>query len=150
MRARRAAARRHRVAHSSVTSFSAQYQNTPGGGGALRSPGAFDPMPLRLTLIALVLGVVTMCGCQQGTAFQSEPQRPHAAANLVARVSLGRTTASDIERQFGTADERAPDGSLVYRFETVRSRGGRTRTQNETITLRFAGGVLSKICRTRS
>ena len=101
-------------------------------------------MPLRLTLIALVLGVVTMCGCRQGTAFQSEPQRPHAAAALVAQVSLGRTTASDIERQFGTADERAPDGSLIDPFETVRSRGGRTRTQNETITLRFAGGVLSK------
>ena len=133
-----------------MTSSRAQCQNTPGGGGALRSPGALGTVPLRLTLIALVLGVVTMCGCRQGTAFQSEPQRPHAVADLVAQVSLGRTTAGDIERQFGAADERAPDGSLVYRFETVRSRGGRTRTQNETITLRFAGGVLSKICRTRS
>ena len=51
---------------------------------------------------------------------------------------------------YWVARQYAPDGSLVYRFETARNRGGRTRARNETVTLRFAGGVLSKICRTRS
>jgi len=107
-------------------------------------------MSLRLTLIALVLSAATMGGCQQGTASQSGSERPRAAADLVTRVSLGQTTAGDAERQFGAADERTPDGSLVYRFQTVRHRGGQTRTRTETVTLRFADGVLSKICRNRS
>src|SRR4029453_11104480 len=104
-------------------------------------------MAARLTLMALVLCAATLCGCSQGTAPQSGPRRPRrGGAGVVARGSLGHTTADDAERQFGAPDERAGDGSLVYRFETVRRRGGQTRTETETVTLRFARGVGSKIC----
>ena len=101
-------------------------------------------------MLALVLCAATVCGCGQGTASQSGPQRPRAVADLVTQVSPGHTTADDVERQFGAPDERAGDGSLIYRFETVRRRGGQTRTETETVTLRFARGVVSKICRKRS
>src|SRR5262245_23793360 len=53
-----------------------------------------------------MLAATTMCGCQQGTASQSAAERPRAAEELVRQVSLGHTTASDVEQQFGTADER--------------------------------------------
>jgi len=69
-------------------------------------------------------------------------------AELIRQVSLGQTTAADAERLFGAADDSQPDGSLVYRFARTRSRDGQEST--ETVTLRFANGVLSKICRTRS
>jgi hypothetical protein len=63
-------------------------------------------------------------------------------------VSLGQTTAADAERQFGLADDRPPDGSLVYRFTSTRS--GEEAAATETVPIRFERGVLSRICRTRS
>jgi hypothetical protein len=42
------------------------------------------------------------------------------------------------------------DGALIYRFETTRQRGERLQTEAETVTFRFAGGKLAKVCRTRS
>jgi len=91
---------------------------------------------------------VALCACARGNASQA--QRPRHAAELVQHVSLGYTTAADVERQFGVADERPPDGSLVYRFERRRDQGGMTVTDAETVTLRFERGVLSKVYRTRS
>jgi len=101
---------------------------------------------LLYALIALLLSAVIVCGCDPRTAFPS--RRPAAAAELVKQVSLGHTTAADAERLFGAADDRPPDGSLVYRFARTRSRDGQEAT--DTVTLRFANGLLSKICRTRS
>jgi len=71
-------------------------------------------------------------------------------AEAVRQLHLGQMTASDIEQRFGVADERMADGALVYRFETTRQRGERRQTQAETVTFRFAGGKLAKVCRTRS
>jgi hypothetical protein len=65
-------------------------------------------------------------------------------------VAVGQTTAADIEQRFGRADERPPDGSLVYRFRKAHHEGSRLDTETETVTLRFERGVLQKICRARS
>jgi hypothetical protein len=59
------------------------------------------------------------------------------------------TTAYDVERQFGVADEHAPDGALVYHFHAAGRDPGRD-DRTEAVTLRFERGVLSKICRARS
>jgi hypothetical protein len=69
--------------------------------------------------------------------------------DAIRQVHLGQTTAGDLEQQFGTPDERAADGALVYRFATTRTRGDRTRTEEESVTFRFADGRLAKICRAR-
>jgi hypothetical protein len=105
-------------------------------------------LSLARALIALMLSAVILCGCQSGAASPS--RRPPDAAELVRQVSLGRTTAPDVERQFGVADDRPADGSLVYQFARTRGHGEPVRTETETVTLHFAHGVLSKICRTRS
>lgn len=69
-------------------------------------------------------------------------------ADAVRQVHLGQTTPSHIEQRFGVADEKTADGALVYRFETTRQHG--ERMEAETVTFRFAGGKLAKVCRTRS
>jgi hypothetical protein len=76
-------------------------------------------------------------------------QRPRDGSAVVRRVQIGRTTADDVERQFGVADEHAPDGALVYHLHAA-GRDSEKHDRSETVTLRFARGVLSKICRTRS
>src|SRR5436309_4389273 len=63
---------------------------------------------------------------------------------VLEQMSFGQSTPADVERVFGAADERPPDGSLVYRTED------RRRRETESVTFRFEGGVLSRICRTRS
>jgi hypothetical protein len=40
--------------------------------------------------------------------------------------------------------------ALVYRFETTRQRRERVQTEAETVTFRFVGGKLAKVCRRRS
>jgi hypothetical protein len=95
-----------------------------------------------------VLSAAAVCGCERGNASQA--QRPRNSAELVQQVHLGHTTPADVERQFGIADERSPDGSLIYRFERRRAQGEGTVTETETVTLRFARGVLNKVCRNRS
>lgn len=93
-----------------------------------------------------MLAAVALCGCGAGDAQPT--QRPPDAAALVERVTIGRTTADDITREFGVADERAPDGALVYHLRAAgRDRGKADR--GETVTLRFERGVLSRICRAR-
>ena len=102
----------------------------------------------RLILIALALaGAVGGWSCGHGEAA---PARPRNAAEAVRQVHLGQTTPSDVEQRFGVADEKTADGALVYRFETTRQRGERMQTEAETVTFRFAGGKLARVCRTRS
>ena len=106
-------------------------------------------MSIRLTLIALALaGAVGGWSCERSEATPA--RRPRDATEAIRQVQLGHTTPSDVEQRFGAADERTPDGALVYRFETTRQRGERRQTQAETVTFRFAGGKLAKVCRTRS
>ena len=105
-------------------------------------------MSLRLTLIAL--GLVSSVGVWSCGHGEAAPARPRNAAEAVRQVRLGQTTPGDIEHRFGVADERMADGALVYRFETTRQRGERMQTEAETVTFRFAGGKLAKVCRTRS
>ena len=88
-----------------------------------------------------------MWSCGHGEAA---PARPRSVAEAVRQVHLGQTTPSDIEHRFGVADERMADGALVYRFETSRKRGEHLQTEAKTVTFRFAGGKLAKVCRTRS
>jgi hypothetical protein len=103
---------------------------------------------LRLTLIALALGsAMGGWSCEHGAAA---PARPRDAADAVRQVRLGQTTPSTLEERFGAADQHAPDGALIYRFETTRRHGSEMRTEVETVTFHFASGTLSKVCRTRS
>ena len=51
-------------------------------------------------------------------------------------MSFGQSTPADVERVFGAADERPPDGSLVYRTED------RRRRETESVTFRFEGGLI--------
>jgi hypothetical protein len=103
----------------------------------------------RLTLIALALAsAVAGWSCERGEATPAG--RPRSAADAVRQVRLGQTTPSAIEQRFGAADQHAPDGALVYRFETTRRHGAEMRTEVETVTFHFASGTLSKVCRTRS
>ena len=106
-------------------------------------------MSFRSSLIALALaGAVGGWSCERSEATPA--RRPRDATEAIRQVQLGHTTPSDVEQRFGAADERTPDGALVYRFETTRQRGERRQTQAETVTFRFAGGKLAKVCRTRS
>ena len=106
-------------------------------------------MSFRSTLIALALaGAVGGWSCERSEATPA--RRPRDATEAIRQVQLGHTTPSDVEQRFGAADERTPDGALVYRFETTRQRGERMQTEAETVTFRFAGGKLAKVCRTRS
>jgi len=62
------------------------------------------------------------------------------------RVTLGQTTADQVERLFGAPDERGPDGALIYRSPVPRADAP---ARAESVTFRFERGVLSKICRNR-
>jgi hypothetical protein len=106
----------------------------------------------RRTLIALALaGAVGGWGCGGGDPDPPPAaHRPLDASDAIRQVRLGQTTPRDIEQQFGAADDRTADGGLVYRFETTRRRGGQMQTEAETVTFRFTGERLSKVCRTRS
>jgi len=84
-----------------------------------------------------------------GTVRPRRP-RPRTVAEAVRQVHLRQTTPSDVEKRFGVADEKTSDGALTYRFETTRTHGERRQTEAETVTFRFAGGRLVKVCRTRS
>ena len=104
-------------------------------------------MPARLTFLACLLAAAAVCGCARDVA---QAQRPRNASDLVRQVAVGQTTAADVEQRFGLPDDRPPDRSLVYRFRAAPHDGPRVDTDTETVTLRFARGVLQKICRARS
>src|SRR5262249_25544007 len=114
-----------------------------------RAPRVARVVSLRLTLIALALtSAMAAWSCGRGEATPGG--RPRDASEAVRQVRLGQTTPSAIEQRFGAADRHAPDGALIYQFETTRRHGAVMRTEVETVTFHFASGTLSKICRTRS
>jgi hypothetical protein len=94
-----------------------------------------------------MLAAVVLCGCEGRNGGPT--QRPRDGAAVVRRVTIGRTTPYDVEREFGVADEHAPDGALVYHLHAAGRDPGKD-DRSEAVTLRFERGVLSKICRARS
>jgi hypothetical protein len=100
-----------------------------------------------------------LAGC--GRSVATEVRGHHIKQSALAALHLEHTTASDIETQFGEPDERAADGAVTYRYATVRQlhpqvagwtlpiSTGEEVTEH-TVTFHFKGGVLNRICRTRS
>jgi len=85
--------------------------------------------------------VTVLAAC--GEQAERRATRPPIRGRVLEQMSFGQSTPADVERVFGAADERPPDGSLVYRTED------RRRRETESVTFRFEGGVLSRICRSR-
>ncbi|HYV56920.1 MAG TPA: hypothetical protein VE911_05210 [Candidatus Nitrosopolaris sp.] len=97
-----------------------------------------------LLLAALAVTVVRVAYPPRGASgVHSAAIRPADLGRLV----FGQTNGGDVERLFGTPDERAVDGALTYRAALVSRRAG---GEGETVTFRFKNGVLSRICRSRS
>jgi hypothetical protein len=90
-------------------------------------------------------GLVLAAACGASGASVGD-SHPITAADL-DRLRFGQTTPAEVQDTFGAPDERAADGSLVYRERRVGSPG---RSRRETVTFRFQDGVLRKVCRTRS
>jgi len=120
----------------------------PLGARALR---AITPA-LAALVASLTLGA---CERESRTTLTGHPVR----GRDLARLTIGRSTAGDVERVLGAPDERAPDGALVYRAAAVRSRAlriagvawrtGEDVTSRRVARFRFADGVLAQICRER-
>ncbi len=104
-------------------------------------------------MAALAVAALLSCERESRTTLTGHPVRPHEVANL----TIGKSTPQDVERLLGPPDERAPDGSLVYRATALRRSGrsiaGFTWNASEEVlsereaTFRFASGVLRQICR---
>lgn len=94
---------------------------------------------------SLILAAVALAGCDRSVAHETKP--PRIPRDLHSHVTLGTTTPGDVERLFGAPDQRAEDGALVYESERTRKSG---KTERETTTFRFEGGVLNKVCQSRS
>lgn len=143
MPAQRPAATRRRAERSSTPARARATE------GAAAAPSAWRHGSLRAALIAFALASAGGgWSCQRGDA--AADRRPSSATDAIRQVHLGQTTPSDLEQRFGVADQHAPDGALIYRFETTRRHGPEMRTEIEIVTFRFAGGTLSKVCRTHS
>jgi hypothetical protein len=111
-------------------------------------------MAIAVTLIAGAL----LFGCEgeSRTVLTGHTVR----ARDLAKVTIGRSTVADVERVFGPPDERAPDGSLVYRATAVRRSARRLGgvplgsseevVSRRTAKFRFADGILTQVCRERS
>jgi hypothetical protein len=95
-------------------------------------------------LAAVLVASVGIAACDRSVAETKPPRLPR---DFHSRVTLGTTTPADVERLFGAPDQRAEDGSLVYGSDHTRPSG---KVEHETTTFRFDGGVLSKICQSRS
>jgi hypothetical protein len=98
----------------------------------------------------LVAAVLALAGCGRSAADE-RPSGPTSRIRIPrdvhSKVELGATTPAAIEQLFGAPDQRAADGALVYENQRVRPNG---KTERETTTFRFQGGVLSKVCQSRS
>jgi hypothetical protein len=90
--------------------------------------------------VAGIGAAVALCGCNR---VRNDPPARRLPAGVLDQMRIGQTTPAEVERLLGGPDEHAPDGALVYRV-------ARPRHETETVTFRFAGGVLSRICRARS
>lgn len=93
----------------------------------------------------LLAAVVALSACDRSGAREVEPRL--ALRDVHSHVKLGTTTPADVERLFGAPDQRAEDGALVYESQHARRSG---TVDHETTTFRFEGGVLSKVCQSRS
>jgi len=109
---------------------------------ALRSASSVGKTGLLLAAFAATLVRVAY---QPGGA--SGVHAPAIRPADLHRLVFGQTTGDDVERLFGTPDERAGDDALTYRAALVSRRAG---SAGETVTFRFRNGVLSRICRSRS
>jgi hypothetical protein len=115
--------------------------------------------PARVSLATLAaVAVLYGTGCEQRT---TTVLTGHAVRGSdVNQLAIGRATRDDVVRVLGAPDERAADGSMVYRADAVRRTdvglGGLQITAREEVvsqrstTFRFAGDVLQRICRERS
>jgi hypothetical protein len=101
--------------------------------------------------------VVLLIGCER--SLVTEVRGHPTPARRLRELTIGRATPADVESVFGPPDERAPDGALTYRSATVRRQLHRVagwtlsaseQVEERTTTFRFTGGMLSKICRSRS
>ena len=118
-----------------------------------------QPHPFRVALIlTAVAASLGGLGCEQRTTTMLTG---HAVrGSEVEQLAIGRSTRDDVVRVLGAPDERAADGSLVYRADAVRRTdvgiGNLQVTAREEVvstrstTFRFAGDVLQRICRERS
>jgi hypothetical protein len=103
-------------------------------------PGAFG-LPDALALAVAIAGAAFVgVGCDR--TAQSTSARPASADAAVAAVTLDATTPDDLASRFGPPDAHDADGSPIYRFDAAR--------RGESVTFRFANGVLTKVCRSRS
>jgi hypothetical protein len=97
-----------------------------------------------------LLAIGALAALLSGAACNKNPVGERATAGQVqpaqlAQLQLGVTTPAEIEARFGTPTQRTPDGALVYRVAGRRNHP----PEQETVTFRFASGVLHRICRTR-
>ena len=113
--------------------------------------------PRRGAAAVVLLAALAVGGCEQPVVTDVRGNRI-AGADVRALV-FGRTTPAEIERRFGEPAARGPDGALTYRYSTVRRSERRIagwtipiseQVREHTVTFRFAGGVLSRMCRARS
>jgi hypothetical protein len=101
---------------------------------------------VRNALLACLLGAcVALAGCDRSVAHEVDHAR--IPADLHSHVKLGTTTEADVEKLFGAPDQKAEDGGLVYEEMRTRPSG---KKEKETTTFRFQGGVLHKVCQSRS
>jgi len=98
---------------------------------------------VRTALIALGLCLLAACG----RSVANDAPLPRIPSDVHSKVKLGETTPAAVEQLFGTPDQRAADGALVYESQRKRPSG---KLEKETTTFRFEGGVLSKVCQSRS
>jgi hypothetical protein len=126
-------------------------------------------------LILPAAAVVGLLACASCSTPDSEARAPVSREQAVADarairpsqlkdLTLGETSVADIEQRFGEPDERAIDGAMTYRWETVRKADqtlgvrtvgatlepGEKLVRKESVTFRFAGGLLNKVCQERS
>lgn len=127
------------------------------GGRAAAARIRRRPCGGRGALAALVVATALLgCERESRTMLSGHPVRGYE----VEKLAIGKSTPQDVERVLGPPDERAPDGSLVYRATAVRRSGrsiaGFTWNVSEEVvgereaTFRFTSGVLRQICRESS
>jgi hypothetical protein len=113
-----------------------------------------------VSIVCVLATGLALGGCSRTIAREFTGHR--VAPQSLASLQLDSTTSAEIEQQFGEPDERAPDGTLTYRYQSIRHDRPRfagltvpfTAGNNEiiehTVEFHFENGVLSRICRTRA
>ena len=113
--------------------------------------------PRRRAVAVALLAALAAAGCDRTVVTDVRGTR--IAGTDVRGLIFGWTTPAEIEHRFGEPAARGPDGALTYRYSTVRRSERRVagfaipisnQVREHTVTFRFTGGVLSRICRARS